>query len=311
MVTNPAESAIFLTHLGPFDAGQASQLRALAQQCQSVGENPPFNDQTLMTLASADAAANQVAATVWDSDQMIGAAISNDGVMEMAVAPDYRGQGLGTALLEQLRGLFADNDSAGTFNDLNVWAHGQHPAAGALAAKAGFTPVRELWKMSIPASTDFPAAEWADGITWRTFQVGQDEQAWLELNAEAFADHPEQGKMTLADLQARQQEPWFRADGFFLAEDHTGAEPKLVGFHWTKLEPPVGEVYVVGVSPHAQGKGLGKSLTLVGLNFLKEHAEVIELYVDAENTAAVSLYQKLGFTVASVDVMYKHGNLAA
>jgi len=39
--------------------------------------------------------------------------------------------------------------------------------------------------------------------------------------------------------------------------------PDLVGFHWTKVHPDgVGEVYVVGVHPDAQGGGLGTALTL-------------------------------------------------
>ena len=78
-----------------------------------------------------------------------------------------------------------------------------------------------------------------------------------------------------------------------------------MGFHWTKVHdetPPYGEVYVVGVSPTAQGGGLGKRLTHAGLSHLASLglAEVI-LYVEADNTAAVAVYERLGFTHAARD----------
>jgi mycothiol synthase len=144
-------------------------------------------------------------------------------------------------------------------------------------------------------------------IDVRPFEVGADEEAFLALNAQAFAHHPEQGGMTRADLDQRLAEPWFDPAGFFLA--WRGDE--MLGFHWTKVHrdegPPFGEVYVVGVSPSAQGGGLGKRLTLTGLHHLATLglSEVI-LYVEAENAPAVAVYERLGFTHAPEDthVMY-------
>jgi mycothiol synthase len=138
---------------------------------------------------------------------------------------------------------------------------------------------------------------------------GQDEAAWLEVNSKAFADHPEQGSWTVADLGERLQQPWFDPAGFFLAVDSaTGA---LAGFHWTKVENGVGEVYVVGVSPDYQGSGLGKALTLQGLRYLQDERglEAIVLYVDGTNTAARALYASLGFTTAALDVQFAPASL--
>jgi mycothiol synthase len=142
--------------------------------------------------------------------------------------------------------------------------------------------------------------------------VGQDEDAWTELNARAFAHHPEQGAWTREDLDMREREPWFDPDGFFLAE----RDGHLAGFHWTKIhqphagrpaDGPVGEVYVVGVDPAEQGSGLGRALTLAGLRYLQDREiPAVMLYVDGDNAPAISLYASLGFIHTATDVMYAH-----
>jgi mycothiol synthase len=148
----------------------------------------------------------------------------------------------------------------------------------------------------------------------RTFHPGEDDQAWLDLNAAAFAHHPEQGRWTTEDLQRRMEEPWFDPAGFFLAE--RSDPPRLVGFHWTKVHsgevdraeqghPPIGEVYVVGVDAAERGNGLGRALTIVGLRHLQSLGlRDVMLYVDADNAPAVRLYENLGFTRYDTDVMF-------
>jgi mycothiol synthase len=145
----------------------------------------------------------------------------------------------------------------------------------------------------------------------RTFEPGRDEEAWLAVNARAFAGHPEQGGWTRADLDDRIGQPWFDPRGFFLAAD-TRRDGALAGFHWTKVHDggpePAGEVYVVGVDPSYQGTGLGKALTVIGVRHLHDHGlRTVELYVDGSNTAARRLYDALGFTEAAVDVQYRFG----
>jgi mycothiol synthase len=253
---------------------------------------------------------------------------------ELVVDPELRGRHLGRILVAHVLAETPDGR-------LRLWSHGEHPAAAALSAAMGFTRMRSLWQLRRSLFAPLPAPVVPPGVEIRTFRPGVDDKAWLALNARAFASHPEQGTWTVADLDQRIAEPWFSAEGFFLAErpDQGG---RLVGFHWTKVhgevehvhghrnqgEPahehgqehphegdhagqlhghdPIGEVYVVGVDPGEQGNGLGRALTLVGLRHLRALGlPDAMLYVDADNTPAIRLYTDLGFTRWDSDVMFR------
>jgi mycothiol synthase len=220
---------------------------------------------------------------------------------ELVVHPAHRRQGLGRMLMRAVAA-----EAGG--RPVRLWAHGDLPAAAALAASTGLTRTRALWRMNRSLRQPLPDPRLAPGITVRTFVPGQDEPGWLAVNGRAFAGHPEQGRWTREDIDRREREPWFDSDGFFLAE----RGERLAGFHWTKIHPtggegggPVGEVYVIGVDPVEQGTGLGRALTLIGLRYLRDRglAEVM-LYVEESNPAAIRLYESLGFSRAAIDVMY-------
>ncbi|MER5440552.1 mycothiol synthase [Streptomyces sp. NPDC002790] len=216
---------------------------------------------------------------------------------ELVVHPAHRGHGHGRALGSALL--------AASGKRLRVWAHGGHSAARHLAQVLGLTLFRELRQMRRPLENlDLAEPALPEGVRIRTFVPGQDDTAWLAVNKAAFAHHPEQGTLTQRDLDDRKAESWFDPAGFFLA--FRGDE--LVGFHWTKVhaQERLGEVYVVGVAPAGQGGGLGKALTATGLRHLAAAGlPTAMLYVDADNKAAVSVYERLGFTTYETDLMYR------
>jgi mycothiol synthase len=225
---------------------------------------------------------------------------------ELAVHPLHRRRGIGRALAKAAIAV-ADERAGGR---LRLWAHGDHPSASALAVGLGFDRARVLLQLRRSLFTPLDEVALPDGVTLRAFRPGEDDAAWLAVNAAAFADHPEQGRWTLEDLRVRLREPWFDAEGFLLAF-RDGA---LVGFHWTKIHgdlaehahQPIGEVYVLGVAPGAHGGGLGRALTLAGLWHLRSRglAQVM-LYVDEGNRRAVALYQRLGFVRWASDVSFQ------
>ncbi|WP_316526937.1 mycothiol synthase [Kitasatospora brasiliensis] len=227
---------------------------------------------------------------------------------ELVVDPAARGRGLARPLVDAV---LEQAHRAGR-DAVDFWVHGGHPAARHLAGAYGAELVRELRQMR-RTGRQTEAVAVPEGIELRTFRPGEDDAEWLRLNALAFAHHPEQGAWTEQDLAERIAEPWFDPAGFFLAT----RDDKVVGFHWTKVhpttatEPELGEVYVVGVDPAEQGSGLGRALTAAGLRHLtgtgpgERGLETVLLYVDADNPAAVRVYERLGFTIHEVDLMYR------
>lgn len=283
-------------------------LPSLIQRARIVDGQPPFSDGSLVELATG-------ARTVLTIGEIAIALVALPEA-EFVVDPEARRHGLGTALLEALIG---QSESRGD-DALIVWSHGDHPGARALAASHGFAAVRTLLHLradvsdSSSGSGSAPPSTASAAIS--SFHPGTDDAEWLALNAVVFADHPEQGGVSQADLDVLFGEPWFNADDFLLLRAGDGT---LIGYSWLKIETGAegsdnssgsstvgdGEFYVVGVHPDHHSQGLGRVLIQAGLERLRACGiRSAHLYVEAENLAAVHLYRSYGFVDDTIDVQY-------
>jgi mycothiol synthase len=317
--------------IGPLDADAQQAVRDLAKAAEAYDGVAPLSEQPLLNLGMDAEWITHVVAHTKAGSTIGYVQIDRSGETasaELVVHPDHRRDGRGRMLLktaERDATLPSRSGEPGQHGkQLRVWAHGDLESARGFAQASGLRPVRELLFLACPlaparalaAAEALPEAP--PGYRLRTFRPGADDAAWLRINARAFATHPEQGRITLDDLRARQAEPWFDPEGFFLLvpEDAAGtvegtADGDPVAFQWTKTEPGQpddardGEIYAVGVDPDHQGKGLGRLMTDVGLAHLaRTGATRAVLYVEGDNTPALATYERAGFTRAAVHVQY-------
>lgn len=176
-----------------------------------------------------------------------------------------------------------------------------------IAARTGLRPYRRLHQMrvALPLPDEIIAAEPA--CTVRPFRPGVDEDELLAVNRRAFARHPEQGRMTREQLDARLAEPWFDPEDCLL---HDGDDGHLAGFCWTRTfpaaTPPLGEIHVICVDPAAAGRRLGGALTVAGLRHLAlTGMRDGVLFVEADNDRAIRMYERLGFHITRTDAAYR------
>lgn len=275
----------------------AAEIQQLTRAAAAADGLPPFNEETLLNLAHRQAITARDA-----SGSLLGAAlyhIHTDGMLsaELVVHPHARRRRVGTALARELTSLLTTHAAP----QLQVWAHGSLPGSRELAASLGATATRELYVLALPLRAPLPQSDLPPGMQIRAFDTGRDARAWVALNAQIFAAHPEQGRLQLADLETRMRQPWFNSADFLVLT----ADDELAGYCWCKIDGDEHEIYVIGVAPNLAGQGLGRTLMNAGLNRLLERgAKRAILYVDGSNTPAMSLYRRLGFVTERLDVQY-------
>ena len=180
-----------------------------------------------------------------------------------------------------------------TYPEIDWWIRGAHDVAGCVTVRT-----LQFMRAALPVATTPPPPD----ATLRTFEPGVDDRAWIEQNNAAFADHPEQGAWSHADLAARLNEAWFDPSGFLLLE----WRGRLVASCWTKVHElyaeRYGEIYVVSVHPDFQHLHLGRVMVTQGLAALRRKGVATAvLFVDRSNEPARRLYGSLGFRVERED----------
>lgn len=218
---------------------------------------------------------------------------------ELVVHPQARRRGVAS---DMLRAILSDAKRQ-KIDRMDAWAYHQLPGTRELAAKFGFQAKRTLFQIRMPLPESLPNSLLPDGVAIRSFQPGEDDAEWLALNNLVFATHPEQGAWDAADLSARLEQPWFDARDFLVATN----DGRLVAYNWLKLDHTAseGEIYVIGVHPDERRQHFGRSLSILGLEHMRQRGmREATAYVDEENRGALAMYYALGFQVDHADLCY-------
>jgi len=281
--------------ISQIDEALSAAVDALIQAATAHDGVPPVGEHKYLKLHNGAETARAVLA--WAGSHLVGYAqllLSDQlATVEVAVHPAHRRQGIATQVLAAVK---AAARAAGA-TELKLWAYGALPASQAIATHREIAPSRSLLQLQAQL-TNLPSTSVPAGYAIRTFEAERDSTPWLHLHNAVFADHPENGTWSQDDLRMRLAQPWFSAGDFLLAE----RDGRLVGFNWLKRVPeappehPEGEIYIIGVGDTERGRGLGRSLALLGLHHLRaEGMETCTLYVEADNGPALALYRSLGF----------------
>jgi len=301
-----------LQHLNHLSNSQQESVLALIKAAHDFDGTPPIAEHVLLHLRHGGDKSDSHIVLEEDNKVIAYAHLDTTDLVagpsvEAVVHPKHRGKGFGSLILKETIKVCGDKT--------RIWSHGDLPAAKAIAASLN---LERLWSnllMSRPLGEIQPVTS---KYPIRTFIPDFDNQPFLSLNNKVFANYPDQGGWSEDDLKVRLNEAWFQKEGFFVAED----KGELIGFCWTKIHgahthshsgededhghDALGEIYVLAVNPDYKGQGVGRDLTITGLNYLKyQGLNNVMLYVGVENKPAFNLYKSLGFNEFGSDVMYR------
>ncbi|MDR1392422.1 MAG: mycothiol synthase [Bifidobacteriaceae bacterium] len=319
-MTTPTEEPLARV-VGEVSPATQRQVVALAERVKEYDGVEAISEAPLLALAAADPAVTHFLG--WRNNQLAGyAQRSGDGAAaELAVDPAHRRRGIARAVI---RLLAQDNPRT------RLWAHGDMGASRQVAAALCLVPARELWQMTVDCRAGRADSSWTmpppgslpttSVIASRQFEPDRDPAIWVELNALAFAGHPEQGSLTLEDFEQRMAQPWFDPAGLIFAgwpgDDRQSGQAAVpgvagsgaavpAGYVWTKIEAGIGEIYALAVHPAARGQRLGTHLLDVAMRHLEaQGVSEVRLFVEADNKPAIAAYHRQGFRTTRRDIQY-------
>jgi mycothiol synthase len=228
------------------------------------------------------------------------------------VHPDYGGRGIGTHLL----GLIEQRARQAMIDappDLRIalqnGIYATNAGAHELLEHEGYALVRRWYKMLIQMDAPPPAPKVPEGITIRTFRLGEEDRAMHAAYEEAMADEWEHPPLSYERWRHYNidAEPNFDPTLWFLATDGD----QIAGLalcRWERPgEPDQGHVRDIGVRPAWRRRGIGLALLRYTFGeFYRRGKRRVGLGVDATSlTGADRLYRKAGMHVLLETLIYE------
>jgi len=231
------------------------------------------------------------------------AALQGDGY----VHPDFRGLGIGTALLQVLEER-ACKEMELAERDLRVYIINGMSAADKSAREIheseGYKLIRHHWMMEANLTEAPKVIPFLAGIELRPFIKETQGYLMFQTEDESFRDHwghvpGNFNNWKLRKIEREEFDPML----WHVAWD----DDQIAGYAQTRYRNGVGWIGNLGVRRPWRKRGLGEALLLHAFNeFYKRGTQTISLGVDASNpTGATRLYQKVGMQVAVEDVLYE------
>ncbi len=205
------------------------------------------------------------------------------------------------------RRLIAMVDGAMAGLTLDAAARDDDTARVAFLARNGFIPTGdETWRMGRSLDTPLPEIDAPPGFVLRSLAGEAEVTAYVAAHRAAYGTEHMTGAHRLAMLRQPGYLP--DLDLVAIAPDGTLAAFCICEYalHENREnDRNEGEIAIVGVRPEYRGRGLARALIALGLWRLREHgASGAWLGVSGANTAAIRVYQSLGFETRTVTRWY-------
>lgn len=215
------------------------------------------------------------------------------------VHPDYRGLGIGRALLRRAEQRAQEASAAATTWGqliLNQYVGHTNSAALDLFESEGYRPVRYHWSMQIQMEIEPPAPSYPKDIHTRNFIPDQDDRAAHSAIQEAFEDIWGHEPQSFQDWELFvPKRVGFDPRASFLAFDGDELAGAIMSFDYSDR----GWVRQIGVRRMWRGHGVALALLrqVFGEYFRRGYRQV-GLVVDSESlTGATRLYQRAGMQI--------------
>ncbi len=277
---------------------QTGKPRTEAHRIHNDWQAPTFNLETDTLVVIAPGGKLVGHAALWDSEPHVRIYVAGD------VHPDYKGQGVGTALCQWAEGRARQSIPKATEGTRVVLLQdtiSTDTAAQELLCEQGYQLVRHSFRMVIKMDGPPPEPIVPEGITIRSFVREQDMRALVLADRDAFQDHWGYVEHPFEE-EYQEWVHWIENDHdhdpslWFLAmngEEITGMSlccPKTVE------DPGMGWVDGLGVRRPWRRRGLALALLHHSFGeFYRRSKRKVGLDVDAQSlTGATHLYEKAG-----------------
>lgn len=218
------------------------------------------------------------------------------------VRPDWRRQGLGTAMLRHNENHLREiaRDHAAPEKIFRTWATDQEHGALALFAQAGYAPVRNYIMMSRPIDAPLPDAPMPEGLEVRPVQANHIRAIW-DAKEEARRDHWDYRTATEQDYHRWTTSRVFAPELWQVAWDGD----QVAGMVLNRLDRKQNEKYQrkrgytqdIFVRRPWRRRGLARALLVQSIAIFEEMGmEETALGVDTQNPhGALNLYESVGY----------------
>ncbi|HEX6138905.1 MAG TPA: GNAT family N-acetyltransferase, partial [Candidatus Limnocylindria bacterium] len=179
---------------------------------------------------------------------------------------------------------------------ISGWMKGDSPPEKRWAEGLGFTWARRFLRMRIDMRAAPPEPAWPDGVTVRSFVLGQDETLMHEALEDAFSDHWGHVPAALEDLVRRTERRDFDAGLWFMAMDGERAVATATN---SIIPDQIGWISGLGTVRSHRRRGLARAILLHSFGeFWRRGIRTVALGVDADSlTGATALYESVGMRV--------------